>query len=218
MNTPSLNLNLNLNLYIVDDDEAVRRSIASLLLAHLSDCSIKTFGSGEAFLQSSGPDSGGVVLLDLRMQGMSGLDVFAQLKQQASPLVVVFLSGHGDIPVAVRAMQEGAMSWLEKPCADAQLLDTMQRALQRAADVARERHAHQQALEQWAKLTPREKQVAPYVAEGKSSKETALLLTKLDPDNPIDFRTVETHRAKIFSKLDVANSNALLAFLRDNGL
>ena len=123
MNTPSLNLNLNLNLYIVDDDEAVRRSIASLLLAHLSDCSIKTFGSGEAFLQSSGPDSGGVVLLDLRMQGMSGLDVFAQLKQQASPLVVVFLSGHGDIPVAVRAMQEGAMSWLEKPCADAQLLD-----------------------------------------------------------------------------------------------
>jgi len=211
MNPPLLNLS------IVDDDEAVRRSIASLLLAHLDDCRIQTFESGEAFLQAGVPDNG-VVLLDLRMQGMSGLDVFARLKQANSALAVVFLSGHGDIPVAVRAMQEGALSWLEKPCSDDQLLATMRRALQHATTIAAQRKDRQLALERWSKLTPRERQVAPLIAEGKSNKESALLLSRQDPDNPIDFRTVESHRAKLFAKLDVANSNALLVFLRDNGL
>lgn len=208
----------NLNLYIVDDDEAVRRSLGSLLLARLADCAIKTFDSGEAFLADANLDGSGVVVLDLRMQGMSGLDVFTVLKERASPLVVVFLSGHGDIPVAVRAMQEGAVSWLEKPCADDKLMETLERAKAQAADVAVGRRERQRALELWAKLTPREKQVAPVVAEGKSSKELAQLLSRLDPANPIDFRTVENHRAKVFAKLEVPNSNALLVFLRDNGL
>lgn len=207
-----------LNLYIVDDDEAVRRSLGSLLLSRLDGCNVQTFDSGEAFLAGAKLDASGVLVLDLRMQGMSGLDVFQELQQRASPLVVVFLSGHGDIPVAVRAMQEGAASWLEKPCSDDKLLDTVQRALQRAAQVAAQRQARHSALLLWDKVTPREKQVAPLVAQGLSSKEVAQLLSQADPSNPIDYRTVETHRAKIFAKLELANSNALLAFLRDNGL
>jgi FixJ family two-component response regulator len=207
-----------LNLYIVDDDEAVRRSLASLLMSRLSDCAIRTFDSGEAFLHSVPLDASGVLVLDLRMQGMSGLDVFQVLQELGSPLVVVFLSGHGDIPVAVRAMQQGAVSWLEKPCSDDRLMEAVIRAKALAADIASTRRERQRALQFWAKLTAREKQVAPLVAQGLSSKEVAQLLTKQDPDNPIDYRTVENHRAKIFAKLEVANSNALLVFLRDNGL
>ena len=208
----------HLNLHIVDDDDAVRRSLASLLLSRLTDCSIQTYDSGEAFLQSAQLDASGVLVLDLRMPGMSGLDVFQVLQERASPLVVVFLSGHGDIPVAVRAMQQGAVSWLEKPCSDDKLMEAVTRAKALAADIARARRERQQALQRWAKVTAREKQVAPLVAQGLSSKEAAQLLSKQDPDNPLDYRTVENHRAKIFAKLEVANSNALLVFLRDNGL
>jgi FixJ family two-component response regulator len=207
-----------LNLYIVDDDEAVRRSLASLLMSRLSDCAIRTFDSGEAFLQSAQLDASGVLVLDLRMQGMSGLDVFQALQERGSPLVVVFLSGHGDIPVAVRAMQQGAVSWLEKPCSDDRLMEAVTRAQAQAANIASTRRERQRALQLWARVTAREKQVAPLVAQGLSSKEVAQLLTKKDPGNPIDYRTVENHRAKIFAKLEVANSNALLVFLRDNGL
>jgi FixJ family two-component response regulator len=120
--------------------------------------------------------------------------------------------------VAVRAMQQGAASWLEKPCSDERLLEAVTRAKTLAADIARARRERQHALQLWAKVTAREKQVAPLVAQGLSSKEAAQLLTRQDPENPIDYRTVENHRAKVFAKLEVANSNALLVFLRDNGL
>ena len=208
----------NLNLYIVDDDEAVRRSMGSLLLARLTDCSVKTFESGETFLEGAQIDGSGVVVLDLRMQGMSGLDVFSVLQERASPLVVVFLSGHGTLPVAVRAIQDGAVSWLEKPCTDEQLMEAVEHAKARAAGIAKKRRDHHHALQLWAKLTPRERQVAPLVAQGLTSKVAAQLLSKQDPANSIDFRTVENHRAKVFFKLELANSNELLVFLRDNGL
>jgi FixJ family two-component response regulator len=208
----------NLNLYIVDDDEAVRRSLGSLLLARLTDCSVKTFESGEAFLEGAQIDGSGVVVLDLRMQGLSGLDVFNVLQERASPLVVVFLSGHGTLPVAVRALQDGAVSWLEKPCTDDQLMAAVEQAKARAAGIAEARRDRHHDLQLWAKVTPREKQVAPLVAQGLSSKVAAQVLTKQDPSSPIDHRTVENHRAKIFSKLELANSNELLVFLRDNRL
>jgi FixJ family two-component response regulator len=205
-----------LHIYIVDDDEAVRRSLGSLLLSRLTDCSVATFDSGEAFLAGAQLDANGVLVLDLRMPGLSGLDVFQQLQQGQSPLVVVFLSGHGDIPVAVRAMQQGAVSWLEKPCSDERLMEAIERARMQATSIAVARRQRLYAQQLWAKVTAREKQVAPLVAQGLSSKECAQRLTQADPDNPIDYRTVENHRAKIFAKLEVAHSNALQVFLRDN--
>jgi FixJ family two-component response regulator len=207
-----------LQLYIVDDDEAVRRALGSLLLARLADCTVQTFDSGEAFLAQAPLGACGVLVLDLRMPGLSGLDVFQQLQQQGSPLVVVFLSGHGDIPVAVRAMQQGAVSWLEKPCSDERLMEAVLRAKTLAEGRAAAHVQRLQAQQLWSKVTAREKQVAPLVAQGLSSKECAQRLTQADPDNPIDYRTVENHRAKIFAKLELANSNALQGFLRDNGL
>jgi FixJ family two-component response regulator len=206
------------NIYLVDDDDAVRRSLGGLLLSRLNDCSVQTFASGEAFLEQARVEDAGVAVLDLRMQGMSGLDVFKALQDQRSPLVVVFLSGHGDIPVAVRAIQEGALGWLEKPCSEDRLIVVMQQAKERAVAIALERIARQDALDLWARLTPRERQVAQPLARGKSSKLIAQELSQRDPSRPLDFRTVETHRASIFSKLGVANSNGLLLFLGQHGL
>lgn len=196
-----------LNLYVVDDDEAVRRSLGMLLLSR--GHTVQTFDSGESFLSSASLQQGGCVILDLRMEGMSGLQVFDKLRACDSSLVVLFLSGHGDIPVAVEAVQNGAFGWLEKPCTDALLLENIHHALERAAILNKRKSAKLEANLLWQKLTPREKEVARLVADGKSSKAIAREL------EPVETRTVETHRARVFFKLGFSNSNELDRFLRD---
>jgi FixJ family two-component response regulator len=202
---------LPLSLFVVDDDEAVRSSLGLLLISR--GYAVQVFDSGEAFLEAMSPQRSGCVILDLRMDGMSGLQVFDELRSRGSPLVVVFLSGHGDIPSAIAAVQSGAFTWLEKPCADDKLLDAVRRALDRAAELAAERRRRDQARTRWERLTPREKDVARHVAQGKANKVIAR-----DIVPPMEPRTVETHRAHIFAKLEVANSNELDRFMRDNGL
>ena len=197
-------------LYVVDDDDAVRRSLGLLLLSR--GHAVQTFDSGEAFLAAVDLKRAGCVILDLRMGGMSGLQVFEQLRARQSPMVVLFLSGHGDIPTAVDAVQKGAFGWLEKPCNDEQLLTSVHSALQKAAELAVKQQSQQEAQTRWERLTPREKQIARQVAEGKPNKRIALDLA------PLELRTVETHRAHVFAKLGVANSNELDRFLRDHEL
>jgi FixJ family two-component response regulator len=198
------------NLCIVDDDEAVRRSLGLLLLSR--GHAVQTFASGEAFLAGADLQRAGCVIMDLRMDGASGLQVFDALRAQDSPLVVIFLSGHGDIPMAVEAVQNGAFGWLEKPCNDERLLDTIARALQQAGEIGVRRQARQAAQALWDKLTPREMQVARLVAEGKPNKQIAQELA------PLEQRTVETHRAHVFAKLGLANSHQLDRFLREHSL
>jgi two-component system response regulator TtrR len=198
------------NLYVVDDDEAVRRSLGLLLLSR--GHAVQAFDSGEAFLAGVDVQRPGCVILDLRLGGLSGLQVFEKLRVQQSPLVVVFLSGHGDIAMAVEAVQQGAFGWLEKPCNDTRLLDTVAQAQQKAADIALRLQARQAAQALWTKLTPREVQVARLVAEGKPNKRIALDLA------PLELRTVETHRAHVFAKLGLSNSHELERFLRENAL
>jgi FixJ family two-component response regulator len=205
-----VNATLANNLCVVDDDEAVRRSLGLLLLSR--GYAVQTFASGEAFLASADLQRAGCVVLDLRMEGMSGLQVFDALRAQDSPLVVLFLSGHGDIPMAVEAVQNGAFGWLEKPCNDERLLESIAKALQQAQDIAVRRQARQAAQLLWAKLTPREMQVARLVAEGKPNKKIALELA------PLELRTVETHRAHVFAKLGLSNSHELDRFLREHAL
>lgn len=199
-----------LPLYVVDDDDAVRRSLGLLLLSR--GHAVQILDSGEAFLAAVDLKRAGCVILDLRMGGMSGLQVFEQLRVRQSPMVVLFLSGHGDIPTAVDAVQKGAFGWLEKPCNDEQLLTSVHSALQKAAELAVKQQSQQEAQTRWERLTPREKQIARQVAEGKPNKRIALDLA------PLELRTVETHRAHVFAKLEVANSNELDRFLRDHAL
>ncbi len=201
----------NLNLYVVDDDEAVRRSLGLLLLSR--GHAVQTFASGDAFLASAKWQDSGCVILDLRMPGVSGLQVFDQLRAAASPLVVLFLSGNGDISIAVDAVKRGAFDWLEKPCSEDILLKKVQQALARAAEIGATKGAKQRAHALWDKLTEREQEVARRVANGESNKEIARTL--LPPCEP---RTVETHRAKVYAKLGLTHPTELDRFIRDSGL
>jgi FixJ family two-component response regulator len=183
-----------LTLYVVDDDEALRRSL--LLLLFSQGLAVQAFESGEAFLDAVDLRQPGCLILDLRMGGMSGLEVFDRLLAGHSPLVTLFLSAHGDIPTALEAVRRGAYDWVEKPDTQA-LLDK----LPAAAALAR---ARAQALRMWAELTPREREVARLVGLGQPNKEIARMLVP-----PCSYRSVETHRANIFSKLKCANDNEL---------
>ena len=201
----------NLNLYVVDDDEAVRRSLGMLLLSR--GHAVRTFESGESFLASIAPQAGGCVILDLRMPGMSGLQVFDALRLRSSALVVLFLSGNGDIATAVDAVQRGAFGWLEKPCSEDVFLEKVRLALQRAALVGASANARLEALARWARLTEREQEVTRRVANGDSNKEIARTLSP-----PCEPRTVETHRAKAYAKLGLSTATELDRFIRDHGL
>lgn len=183
-----------LTLYVVDDDEALRRSL--LLLLFSQGLAVQAFDSGEAFLEAVDLNQPGCVILDLRMGAMSGLAVFEQIRGKHSPLVTVFLSGHGDIPTALEAVRRGAYDWVQKPDTQ-QLLDKLPAAIAEA----RERG---QAQRMWDDLTAREREVARLVGLGQPNKEIARVL--VPPCGP---RSVETHRANIFNKLQCANDNEL---------
>jgi two-component system, LuxR family, response regulator TtrR len=183
-----------LTLYVVDDDEALRRSMMMLLFSQ--NLAVQCFDSGEAFLSAIEGMEFGVVILDLRMKRMSGLEVFKQLTSKKSALVTLFMSGHGDIPSALDAIHNGAFDWIVKPDTE-QLLNKLPLAMQEA----RERQA---AYGLWQELTPRECEVANLVGLGQPNKEIARIL------NPsCSPRSVETHRANIFSKLHISNDNEL---------
>jgi FixJ family two-component response regulator len=192
----------SLNIYVVDDDAAVRRSLLLMLMS--TGFAVQAFESGEAFLQTVDMRTGGVLVLDLRLGGLSGLEVFARLRAARSPLVVLFLSGHGDIPTALEAVRQGAHDWVVKPDSEA-LLNKLPGALEEASSRAR-------ALELWASLTPREREVAVHVAHGMPNKEVA---QRLQP--PCSPRSVETHRAHLFAKLGLANDNVLGRWLERQG-
>lgn len=197
----------SVSIYIVDDDEGVRHSLAALLLARGHQA--HTFSSGPDFLAQADLAQPGCVLLDLRMDGMSGLQVFEAMRQQGSVLKTVFLSAHGELASAVAAVKQGAVDWLEKPCDEATLLAAVQRAANLSQEVAQ--HTQQRALllGRWNALSPRQQEVARLLATGISSKEVARALAQRDPERPIDPRTVDTHRSAIFLKLDIRSSHEL---------
>lgn len=206
----------NLNLYIVENDLPYRKSLAAMFVACLDGVAIQSFDSGEAFLENAHIDASGVVILDLRLEDasgqlvrMTGLEVFRALKDRQSPLVVIFLSGHGTIPDVVNAMQDGAVSWLQKSGSIDLLLSTVQAAKEEAMGIAARRKSAQEFQLRWSKLTNREKEVAPLVAQGKTAKTIGRLLT-------VEHRTIEGYRANIFAKLEVANANELQKLMDEN--
>jgi two-component system response regulator TtrR len=204
-----MNPNSLRTIHVVDDDEAVRRSLAALLASR--GYGVMPFASGEQFLAEADLSRHGCVVLDLRMDGISGLQVLQALRERGSPMSVLFLSGHGDLPSAVQAMRDGAHDWLQKPCADDELIDKIEAMLAGARADAARAGERDKKRSQWATLTPRERDVALLVAKGLANKVAAQQL-------PIDVRTVETNRARVFDKLGVANAVELANFVRDAGL
>ena len=180
------------SVFVVDDDDAVRNSLR-LLLKSVGLPTV-AFASAREYLDSWHPDQPGCLVLDVRMPGMSGLELQEELNRRGAIIPVIFISGHGDIPMAVEAIQHGAFDFLQKPFRDQDLIDRVQRAL--AAD-----HADRQSLAQrdvlrrrYGSLTPREQEVLLLVTKGKANKVMA-------GDLDISQRTVEIHRARVMEKM-----------------
>ena len=178
--------------YVVDDDDGMRRALDALL----STVGYKTavFSRPSEFLANYTPAAPGCLVLDIRMPEMSGLEVQQQLNRKGSMLPVIFITGHGDVPMAVQAMKEGAFEFIQKPFRDQDLLDRINHALKQDAEnrstVAR-RADIQHRLES---LTPRERQVMDFVVDGAANKVIAI-------DLALSERTVEIHRAKVMEKM-----------------
>lgn len=177
--------------YVVDDDAAVRSSLA-LLLKSVS-LAVDTCESAAQFLAKVAPQAAGCLVLDIRMPGMSGLELQQQLKQRGYGMPIIFITGHGDVSMAVQAMREGALDFIEKPFRDQELLDRVYQALEQ--DRSRRRAADETVhlRERFAGLTPREHEVMLRIARGQANKVIAIELG-------LSERTVEIHRAKVMHK------------------
>lgn len=178
--------------YVVDDDEAVRDSIQLLLQS--VDYAVETFDSPLTFLKSAPAIQSGCLVLDVRMPAMSGLELQQRLKQNGVPIPVIFITGHGDVPMAVQAMQAGAFDFLQKPFRDQDLLDRIGEAL--AWDRNRSRGGRRQdSIRANLKLlSPREREVLDRVVQGQANKVIAA-------DLELSQRTVEIHRARVMEKM-----------------
>jgi len=188
--------------YVVDDDEAVRDSLQWLLEG--KDYRVRCFESAEVFLERYDPKEVACLVVDVRMEGMSGLDLQNRLVENHSPLPVVFITGHGDVPMAVDTMKKGAMDFIQKPFDEVKLVTLVERML----DHARQSFSvHQQAVNRDAllsKLTMRESQVLERIVAGRLNKQIA-------DDLGISIKTVEAHRANIMEKL---NANTVADLLK----
>ena len=181
---------------VVDDDEAVRDSLQWLLEG--KDYRVRCFDSAESFLSRYDPREVACLIIDIRMGGMTGLELQDRLIERHSPLPIVFITGHGDVPMAVNTMKKGALDFIQKPFKEEELLGLVDRM----QDTAREAFAgHQQAASRDAllgKLTSREAQVLERIVAGRLNKQVA-------DDLGISIKTVEAHRANIMEK---RNANA----------
>lgn len=190
--------------FIVDDDEAIRDALIWLLQSR--GVAAAAFDSAEAFLAVWKPEMAGCLLLDIRMSGMSGLDLFDRLQDASSRLPVIFLTGHGDVPMAVSALKRGAMDFVEKPFNDNELVDRVIEALGRDAERRAFEAGSAGIAARLESLTGREKQVMELVLVGRLNKVIADALG-------ITMRTVEVHRAHVFEKMGVKTAVELAQLL-----
>jgi len=189
--------------FIVDDDVAVRDSLA--LLLGLKGYRTAIFSSAEDFLAAYRKDWRGCLVLDIKMSGMTGLDLQAQLASQGIELPIVIITGHGDAASARSALKSGAVDFLEKPLDEAQLIAAVASALERDAKRRAEKMGGNEASARLARLTPRERQVMDLAAAGRHNREIGEALG-------ISPRTVEVYKARLMEKLQARNLSELIRF------
>jgi FixJ family two-component response regulator len=187
--------------YIVDDDASVRAALGALL-GSVGFASVG-YASAEEFLGAVDPGTRGCLLLDVRMPGMSGLDLQGVLAARGIRMPVIVITGHGDVPMAVRAMRSGAVDFIEKPFNDQQLLDRVAECLSLDAEAERAQREHAAAAEALERLTARERQVVELVVEGRPSKVIAATLG-------ISEKTVDVHRSNIMRKTHTRSAAELV--------
>ena len=188
--------------FVVDDDEGVRNSLRFLLKS--VGLTTRALASASEFLEVYTHNQPGCLVLDVRMPGMSGIELQQQLNLRGAAIPVIFITGHGDIPMAVEAMQHGAFDFLQKPFRDQDLIDRIQRALERDARNRTVLAQHVRIRERLESLTPREREVLTLMTRGKPNKVMAAELG-------VSQRTVEIHRARVMEK---SGANSLAHLVR----
>ena len=199
-------MNRNASVFIVDDDDAVRSSLR-LLLKSVGLPAI-AYASASEFLSAWQAEQPGCVVLDVRMPGMSGIELQHELNRRGAIMPVIFISGHADIPMAVEAIQHGAFDFLQKPFRDQDLIDRVQRALATDAQNRGELAKREVIRARFDSLTPREREVLTLVTQGKANKVMA-------GDLGVSQRTVEIHRARVMEKMGAASLAQLVRMMLD---
>src|ERR1700724_60753 len=192
--------------FVVDDDEAVRNSLC-LLLKSLGLAAVP-LPAAQEFLSTYRPDQPGCLVLDVRMPGMSGIELQQQLNLRGAVIPVIFITGHGDVPMAVEAMQQGAFDFLQKPFRDQDLIDRIQRALEKDRVNRAELGKRSDLRARHEALTPREREVLALVMSGKANKVMAA-------DLGLSQRTVEVHRARVMEKMGASSLAHLVRMVLD---
>jgi FixJ family two-component response regulator len=195
--------------YVVDDDESVRRSLSRLLRS--AGLNVETFPSAQAFLSRELPDRTACLVLDVRLPGLSGLDLQAALKQAGHAMPIVFISGSSDVPVSVRAMKEGALDFLQKPFDDDQLLSAIAGALARGRTARALRDEYALVRQRFETLTPRERQVLGQVIAGLLNKQIAANLGAAE-------KTIKIHRGRVMQKMGAGSVADLVRMAQRIGI
>ena len=185
-------MNSEPTVFVVDDDQAMRTSLQWLIES--TGMQVRTFASADSFLAAYYPGRAGCMLLDVRMPGMSGLELQSYMAREGYRLPVIIITGHGDVAMAVRAMKAGAVDFIEKPFHDEDLLRSIRNALELDQRQRVSRATRAEIAARLAELTPREHEVMAMVTEGKSNKEMAAALG-------VTSKTVEAHRARVMEKM-----------------
>ncbi len=192
------------HVHIIDDDEAIRDALAWLFKTrHIAS---RTWPTGEVFIGAWQPDWRGCIVLDIRMDGMSGLECFDVLLGRGNQLPVIFITGHGDVPMAVGALKKGAFDFIEKPFDDKHLVTLVEKAIEHDTTLHRAATERDTTEARLATLTTRECEVMSRILEGKYNKVIADELA-------ISVRTVEVHRARVFDKMQVRSAVELAQLL-----
>lgn len=190
-------------IYIVDDDDAFRDSL--IWLIESSGHNVRPFSSAEAFLAICHEDMAGCLVTDIRMGGMTGLELHSRLVESHIMLPTIIVTGHGDVPMAVEAFRRGAVDFVQKPLDDTYLLARIEECLRQDRVNQKSRQRHRSFAERFALLTMREREVAAYVVDGKLNKQIADALG-------ISIKTVEVHRSRVMEKMQVTSVADLIQF------
>ena len=187
--------------FIVDDDDSVRRALARLIKS--VDLNVETFASADDFLQRESHKGPACLVLDIRMPGLSGLDLQDELVAAGRTVPIIFISAHGNIPLSVRAMKAGAVDFIEKPFEDQTLLDAIYQSLKKDGQAKLEQAELREIKRRVDSLTPRERQVFAHVVSGKLNKQIAFELGTSE-------RTIKAHRARVMKKMQAKSLAELI--------